>query len=126
APVYSAADKAGVVPELRGLLASRATPEVLAIVLSRRLGRQVLVEPPDHDVPLPLLRWSAGEDQPGRANERPVAKRLQDELLDRLRSARIQGLNRWAVPATASGDVTGGGNGDQGEGGDGKDGNEKR
>jgi len=57
-PVYSTADKAGVIPELRGLLASRATPEVLATVLSRRLGRQVLVEAPNDDVPLPMLRWA--------------------------------------------------------------------
>jgi len=63
--VYSAADKAGVVPELRGLLASRATPEVLAIVLSRRLGRQVLVEAPNDDVPLPLLRWATRDSRQG-------------------------------------------------------------
>ena len=55
--VYSAADKAGVVPELKGLLASRAAPEVLATVLSRRLGRQVATGTPGDDVALPLLRW---------------------------------------------------------------------
>lgn len=36
--VYSAADKAGVMIDLKGLLASRATSTVLASLLSRRLG----------------------------------------------------------------------------------------
>ncbi len=59
AAVYSAADKAGAVPELKGLLASRARPEILATVFSRRLGRLVEVQLPNDEVSLPLLRWRA-------------------------------------------------------------------
>ena len=78
APVYSATEKAGVVPELRGLLASRAAPEVLAIVLSRRLGRQVLVEAPSGDVPLPLLRWDTRGQE---AIERALLARESEETV---------------------------------------------
>ncbi|MDH4075092.1 MAG: protein rep [Acidimicrobiia bacterium] len=60
AGVYSAADKAGVVPELKGLLSSRTAPELLATVLTRRLGRAIVVKPPEDDVALPLLRWGCG------------------------------------------------------------------
>ena len=58
AEVYSAADKAGVLPEPKGLLASRTAPVVLATVLGRRLGRGVSVLEADDDVPLPILRWA--------------------------------------------------------------------
>ena len=68
-PVYSAADKAGMTPELKGLLASRAAPDLLSVILTRRLRRPVLVEPPGDEVSLPLLRWAQG--QPAQPSGRP-------------------------------------------------------
>ncbi len=97
APVYSAADKAGVVPELRGLLASRAAPEVLATVLSRRLGRQVLVEAPNGDVPLPLLRWASGGGVSSRDQQRPTKADLQGSHAAHPRSAEERSLGGWTT-----------------------------
>jgi len=57
AAVYSAAEKASLMPELKGLLASRAAPSVLARILSNRLRRSVIVLSSVDGSGLPLLRW---------------------------------------------------------------------
>ena len=85
AQVHNAADKAGVLPEVKGLLASKASPEVLAMVLSRRLDREVVVAAPEAGRVLPVLRWAAGDDGTSRTG----GVRWQDQLIRRLRKEQL-------------------------------------
>ncbi|MDH4119196.1 MAG: protein rep [Acidimicrobiia bacterium] len=97
APVHNTAAKAGVMPEIKGLLASQASPEVLAIVLTRRLDREVLVAAPSGGRGLPILRWAVPDDEPGRAGGgRMSGGCWQDQLIGRLRKEHL----RWARTAS--------------------------
>lgn len=94
APVYRAAVKAGVGVELRELVASRATPTVLAIVLTRRLGREVLVRPPG-EKEVPVLYW--GEEGSTVGRREPV-ERVQHVLVNRMRKPQAAVATDGAAP----------------------------
>ena len=101
APVHNAADTAGVMPEVKGLLASKASPDALAIVLTRRLDRDVVVATPAPPGGLPILRWATSDDRTSRAGGHRLGDvRWQDQLIRRLRKEHL----RWA--RTADDDAT--------------------